>query len=99
MPKNTNTLNDLDQAVYKRLNAKKYWIILFLLAMCSIAGILDILTAASSPEYRLSTQEVLRCLLNPGQASSATYVIVMKMRLPISLMALEVGFSLGTAYA
>ena len=71
----------------------------FLLAMCSIAGILDILTAASSPEYRLSTQEVLRCLLNPGQASSATYVIVMKMRLPISLMALVVGFSLGTAGA
>lgn len=92
-------MNDIDRAVYQRLNAKKYRIILFLLTVCLLAGVLDILTAASSPEYSLPTEEVLRCLFNPKQAPSSTYVIVMKMRLPISLMALVVGFSLGTAGA
>lgn len=97
--KSNHKLDDLDRAVYRRLNAKKYWVILFLLTICLIAGIGDVLTAASSQEYSLSTQEALRCLLDPGQASSSTYVIVIKMRLPISLMALVVGFSLGTAGA
>ena len=38
---------------------------------------------------------MISCLLHPGQASAGTYVIVIKMRLPIALMALVVGFSLG----
>ncbi|MBO7729038.1 MAG: iron ABC transporter permease [Oscillospiraceae bacterium] len=66
---------------------------------CFFACITDILTAAASPAYRLSTQEVLNCLLHPAQVSAGTYVIVIKMRLPIALMALVVGFSLGTAGA
>ena len=93
------TLNDSSRAVYARLNRRKYWIILGLVVFCFAACIVDILTAAASPGYRLSTQEVLNCLLRPAQASGGTFVIVIKMRLPIALMALVVGFSLGTAGA
>jgi iron complex transport system permease protein len=91
--------NDSSRAVYARLNQKKYWIIIGLGIVCVVSCILDILTAAASPAYRLSTQEVLRCLFNPGQASAGTYVIVIKMRLPISIMALIVGFALGMSGA
>ena len=87
------------RAVYARLNKKNYRIIIGLAVVCVVSCVLDILTAAASPAYRLSTKEVLRCLLNPGAASPGTYVIVIKMRLPISLMAVVVGFALGMSGA
>ena len=96
MAQNT-IMNDSSRAVYARLNQKKYWIIAALAAFCLAACVVDIMTAAASPLYRLSAREVIQCLLHPGEASPGTYVIVIKMRLPISLMALVVGFSLGTA--
>ena len=85
------------RAVYARLNRKNYLIIAALIAFCALSTVLDVLTAAASPTYRLSAAEVSNCLLHPAQASSATYVIVIKMRLPIALMALVIGFSLGTS--
>ena len=94
-----STLHDSGRAVYARLNQKKYWIIAALAVFCLAACLLDIMTAAASPAYRLSSHDVIQCLLHPSQASAGTYVIVIKMRLPISLMALVVGFSLGTAGA
>ena len=94
-----NLQNDTSRAVYARLNQRKYRIILCLILFCFSACITDILTAAASPAYRLTAKEVLSCLLHPSQASGGTYVIVIKMRLPIALMALVVGFSLGTAGA
>ena len=93
------TLNDSSRAVYARLNRRKYAIIIALCLFCFFACIGDVLTAAASPAYRLSTRDVLNCLLHPTQATPGTYVIVIKMRLPIALMALVVGFSLGTAGA
>ena len=95
----SNTLNDTNREIYSQLNQKKYWIIAGLAVFCLASCVLDIMTAAASPMYRLSAAEVVRCLLHPLQASPGTYVIVIKMRLPISLMALVVGFSLGTAGA
>lgn len=92
-------IKDSSRAAYARLNQKKYAVIIALTLLCIVAAILDILTAAASPAYRLSTKDVLDCLIHPLQASSATYVIVIKMRLPISIMALVIGFSLGTAGA
>lgn len=92
-------LNDSSRAVYARLNRRKYAIIIALCLFCFFACIGDVLTAAASPAYRLSTRDVLNCLLHPTQATPGTYVIVIKMRLPIALMALVVGFSLGTAGA
>lgn len=95
----THTLSDSSRAVYARLNRRKYWIIAGLTVFCLAACVADLLTAAASPLYRLSAREVIDCLLHPARASAGTYVIVVKMRLPISLMALVVGFSLGAAGA
>ncbi len=91
--------NNASRAVYAQLNRKNYRIIIGLAVVCVVSCVLDILTAAASPAYRLSTKEVLQCLLNPGAASPGTYVIVIKMRLPISLMAVVVGFALGMSGA
>lgn len=91
--------NDSGRAVYARLNRRKYLIIAGLAVFCFITCVLDILTAAASPAYRLTAREVIDCLMHPARASGGTYVIVIRMRLPIALMALAVGFSLGTAGA
>ncbi len=91
--------NGSGRALYARLNRRKYVIIAALILFCLAACVGDILTAAASPAYRLSTREVLDCLIHPSRASGGTYVIVIRMRLPIALMALVVGFSLGTAGA
>lgn len=91
-----NTLAN-SRTVYARLNRKKYIIIAALIVFCAISCVLDVMTAAAAASYRLSAAEVLGCLLHPSQASGAVYVIVIKMRLPIALMALVIGFSLGTS--
>ena len=85
------------RTVYTQLNRKKYLLIAALSAFCLIACVLDVLTAAAAPTYRLTAPEVLDCLLHPGRAAEATYVIVIRMRLPIALMALVIGFALGTS--
>ena len=92
-------MRDSGRAAYARQNRRKYVIIIILAALCIGAAVLDVLTAAASPAYRLSAGEVLDCLMHPAQASPAVYVIVIRMRLPIALMALVVGFLLGTAGA
>ncbi len=85
------------RTVYTQLNRKKYLLIAALIVFCLIACVLDVLTAAAAPTYRLTAMEVLDCLLHPGRATDATYVIVIRMRLPIALMALVIGFALGTS--
>ncbi len=92
-------IKDISRGAYIRQNRKKYLIIALLAAFCAAACVCDILTAAASAAYRLSVREVIQCLLHPGASSPSTYVIVLQMRLPIALMALVVGFSLGTAGA
>ena len=92
-----NTAAGSSRALYTNQNRKKYLIITILVLLCLCTCLLDIQTAAASPAFRLSGSEVLACLLHPLQAAPATYVIVIKMRLPISLMALVIGFALGTA--
>ena len=93
------TINDQSRALYARLNRKNYIIIAALIVVCVVTCVCDVLTAAASPMYRLSVAEVLNCLLHPSLASSGTYVIVINMRLPIAVMAVVIGFSLGTAGA
>lgn len=85
--------------LYNRLNRKNYLILLALIVICCVTCVVDILTAAASPTYRLTAEEVIDCLLHPDAAARGTYVIVIRMRLPIALMALVIGFSLGTAGA
>ena len=91
--------SDSIRAAYTRMNRKNYLIIIGLAIVCIAGCILDILTAAASASYRLSAKEVLQCLISPGTASPGTYVIVIKMRLPISLMAVIIGFALGMSGA
>ncbi len=86
-------------AVYQRQNRRKWALIAALAVLCALTCVTDVLTAAASPAYRLTAGEVLACLLHPAQAASGTYVIVIRMRLPIALMALVIGFSLGTSGA
>lgn len=87
------------RSLYRHLHRKQYLIILLLIVICAAACVIDILTAAASPSYSISTGEVLNCLLHPSQAAPTVYVIVMQMRLPISLMALAIGFALGLSGA
>lgn len=91
--------NRPDRGVYLRLNRRKYLIITALALFCAATCVGDVLTAAAAPMYRLSVAEVLDCLIHPAAAPPGTYVIVMKMRLPIAMMAVVAGFSLGTAGA
>lgn len=91
--------NNTGRQIYARLHRKKRWIILILVIVCVLACVTDLMTAAASPAYRISAHDVIACLIHPSQAAPAVYVIVIRMRLPISLMALAVGFALGLSGA
>lgn len=79
--------------IYKKLNRKKMIIFAGLLFCCTVFLILDIVTGAAM----LPVSEVLACLFKPMQAANTTRVIIWSMRLPIAIMALVIGCSLGTA--
>jgi len=79
--------------IYETLKKKKMIIFAGLLFFCAIFLILDIVTGAAM----LPVSEVLACLFRPAQAANTTRVIIWSMRLPIALMALVIGCSLGTA--
>lgn len=80
---------------YRRLARRKYFLFFALVIFCFLSSIADILTGAAS----LSVQEAISCLFCPAQAVQTTYVIIWRMRLPIALMALVVGFALGSSGA
>nr|WP_055461641.1 iron ABC transporter permease [Marinomonas fungiae] len=84
----------------QRRHEKRRWLVLVaLLALLLISFIFDIATGPSL----LSLNEVLQALLNwvglPVEVSRTTEVIVTNLRLPIALMALVVGGSLGVGGA
>lgn len=85
--------------IYSRLNREKISIIALLVLLCAITCIIDIFTAATSSEYRLTVKEVIDCLLHSKNAAGSAYIIVVRMRLPIALMALITGFALGISGA
>ncbi len=62
-------------------------------AVLAVLVIIDILTGPAM----LNVGEVLRGLFAPDSASSTTRIIVQDIRLPMTLMAVLVGTSLGTA--
>ena len=93
MNKQENHTYESGRAVYARLNRKKYGIIIGLIVFCAIAFVADLMTGAAM----LPVKTVLLALFRPGQADINSRVIVLNMRLPIALMALVAGFSLGSA--
>lgn len=66
-----------------------------LLALCAVSFIGDVMTGPAM----LSAGDVLSCLFRPSLAPGNVRVIVMKMRLPIALMALTIGCALGASGA
>ena len=71
----------------------KWLFLFFILTICTL--VLDVATGPSL----LSPEEVIRSLLNYGERDLMTDSIVRGLRLPIALMALAVGASLGAGGA
>lgn len=67
----------------------KWLLLFFILTVCTL--VLDVATGPSL----LPPEEVIRSLLNYGERDLMTDSIVRGLRLPIALMALAVGASLG----
>ncbi len=78
---------------------KRWWVLLALLVALLLSFLFDIATGPSS----LGIGDVANALLNvlgvPVEVSSTTQVIVTNLRLPIALMAIIVGGSLGVGGA
>ena len=89
--------NDSQQAISRfRLRERRRWQwLLFFTLLMLLSFILDVATGPSL----LSPMEVLRSLLDYGERESMTDSIVRGLRLPIALMALVVGASLGAGGA
>ena len=86
---------DLENSTtYSSLSAHRLFILITASVILTIATIIDILVG---PAF-LNVFDVLSALVSPKQASDPiVYVIVHNIRLPMSLMAIMVGASLGIA--
>ncbi len=79
---------------YTLLVSRRFWWLLVVLASLSIITLVDILVG---PAF-LNVWDVLKALVTPQSSSDPTvYVIVHSIRLPMTLMAMIVGASLGIA--
>ncbi len=81
------------QPVYKRLMTRR---IVHLAATTATLAALIVADILIGPAF-LSVGDVLSALFTPTQASAMVQVIVHDIRLPMTLMAILVGMSLGTA--
>jgi iron complex transport system permease protein len=80
---------------YSLLIRRKLALIFVLSVLCAISLVADIATGPAS----LGLADVWRALFHPDQSAGNTQVIVRVMRLPIALMAIAAGSSLGLAGA
>ena len=88
-----NDLAALQQTLARQRQRERrrwHWLLLLTLVLC-ITLVLDIATGPSL----LALHDVIDALVSPAQADPMTRTIVHDMRLPIALMALVVGASLG----
>ena len=79
--------------IYSGLTQRKYRFIIGLVIALAVVFILDIMTGSA----RLTVSEVFFALLRSPQAEPTNLVIVWLIRLPVALMAIVVGASLGLA--
>lgn len=93
----TVPVTEHQEAIHRfRLRERRRWQwLLAFLVLTLIAFILDVATGPSL----LSPGEVIRSILNYGEREAMTDSIVRSLRLPIALMALVVGASLGAGGA
>lgn len=97
-PKATTTVGKgrgARSAAYRAVTGRKLPILLLLAATCVVTLTADVLVGPSG----LTPADVLLALISPGTADPATYVIVWTLRLPVALMAIVVGATLGVAGA
>lgn len=76
---------------HRQRERRRAWVLLLFVLLCLGFMVIDIATGPSM----IGLGDVVQTLLNLDEADSATHAIVMNMRLPIALMALVVGASLG----
>lgn len=79
--------------LYTSLNKRKYWFMSGLVVSLAIMFIVDIMTGPAM----LSVSDVISALLNRPGSDPTNMVIVRLIRLPVAIMALVVGASLGLA--
>lgn len=82
-------------AEYHRITQKKYYCIGISITILIALFIIDIMTGPAM----LSFNEVFSALIAPQKCMAQTYIIVWKIRLPVALMAILVGISLGISGA
>ena len=79
----------------KRKNLKKIIIIISVIILILMFAIIDTFTGYAN----ISFKEVLLAIFNPKSLPNSTIIIVRKLRLPIAIMAILVGMSLGSSGA
>jgi iron complex transport system permease protein len=83
------------QEIYRKLTGRKWAIVVASAIALVLFFLLDLMTGASM----LSVGEVINTLLYPDSVSTGTRAIVWSIRLPVAIMAVVVGASLGIAGA
>ncbi|WP_019177809.1 FecCD family ABC transporter permease [Methanomassiliicoccus luminyensis] len=83
------------QEVYRKLTGRKWMMVVASVIVLIFFFILDLMTGASM----MSMGEVINALIAPDSVSAGTRVIVWSIRLPVAIMAVVVGASLGVAGA
>lgn len=80
---------------YKENTRKKLLIIIGGLCLCIISFLMEVLLGASE----MPVPEILKALFCPGSVDKISRVIVWQMRLPVAVMGIVVGASLGLSGA
>ncbi len=83
------------QEVYRKLTGRKWMMVVASVIVLIFFFILDLMTGASM----MSMGEVINALIAPDSVSAGTRVIVWSIRLPVAIMAVVVGASLGVSGA
>ncbi|WP_048109178.1 iron ABC transporter permease [Methanosarcina barkeri] len=80
---------------YRKMTGRKYLFLLSILVAIFLTFILDIMTGPAS----LSAKEVISTIFFPAYSERSVQVIVWTFRLPVALMAVVTGITLGLAGA
>lgn len=80
---------------YRSRTLRRAFLLLAAIATLALMTLIDVMTGPAS----LSFGEVVRVIMNPGEASAQHRVIVWDLRLPVALMAICIGAMLGVAGA
>lgn len=88
-------MNAKAKEAYKKMTGRKYLYLLSISVVIFLTFILDIMTGPAS----LSASEVISTIFFPAYSERSVQVIVWTFRLPVALMAITIGITLGLAGA